>query len=98
MRALEVTPRLLTLKQARQYLAGLDPRTLQVAPHTLRPLRFDRARIDAALDGGGAPLLLSTAAANDQDNPDERIAQELAELDARLAAGAGAPAGRSPRR
>ncbi|MBA4338354.1 MAG: hypothetical protein C0421_05870 [Hyphomonas sp.] len=93
-----MTPRLLTLKQAREYLAGLDPRTLQVKPHTLRPLRFDRARIDAALDGAAGPLLMSDTAANDQDNPDERIAQELAELDARLAAGAGAPARRTPRR
>ncbi|MFN7178336.1 hypothetical protein [Hyphomonas sp.] len=96
-----MTPRLMTLQQAKAYLAGLDPRTLQVAPHTLRPLRFDRRRIDAALDGA-APARMVPSPANDEDAPDDLIAQELAELDARLAAphteGASAPARRAPRR
>lgn len=97
-----MTPRLLTLKQAKHYLAGLDPRTLKVKPHSDRPLRFDRARIDAALDDAAGSLLMSAPPANDEENPDDLIAQELAELDARLAAahtaGAGAPARRASRR
>ncbi|MBK8197018.1 MAG: hypothetical protein IPK75_01520 [Acidobacteria bacterium] len=98
-----MTSRLLTLKEAKRYLAGLDPRSLHVKPHTARPLRFDRVRIDAALDAAAGPVIVPGAAppaANDETDPDDLIAQELAELDARIAAAAGArpPARRAPGR
>jgi hypothetical protein len=102
-----MTGRLLLLKEAKAYLAQLDPRTLGVRPVTLQPLRFDRREIDAALDArreGGAlsPPPAQPEAANDETDPDAELEAEFADLDARLAAhsqpGAQSSAGRPPRR
>lgn len=90
--------RLMTLAEARAYLAGLDPRTLGVPAWTPHPLRFDRRAIDAALDArldaSGRQMLGS--AANDADGP-APIDDELADLDARLEARAAALSPEAPR-
>ncbi len=94
-----MTSRLLLLKEAKAYLAALDPRTLGVRPVTLQPLRFDRRDIDAALDarreaGASSRAPAQPEAANDETPPEDSLAGELAALDARLAEAAR----RAPRR
>tara|TARA_R110000787_G_scaffold3148_4_gene12670 strand:+ start:51124 stop:51498 length:375 start_codon:yes stop_codon:yes gene_type:complete len=84
-------PRLMLLHEARQYLAGQDPRSLGVPCVTARPLRFDRLAIDAALDalaGGGFTRRPEQTPTNDNQGASDAdtIDSELAELDRTLAA------------
>lgn len=77
-----ISPRLLTLKEARQYLGGVSPRQFAKPRYTSRGVRYDRLELDAALD---AQRGLGPRSAGD-DDPD----QALADWEARH----GAPAGR----
>jgi hypothetical protein len=74
-----MTPRLLTLKEAKAYLGGRHPQLLHVQP-ALRGV-YDIRAIDAALDrlAGLTPVAPVTGAANDQTD-------ELVELQRRVEA------------
>lgn len=69
-------PRLLSLKDAKEYLAGLDPRALGVSSVTTKPLRFDREAINRRLDEFDPSLL--------NDNQVDGVADELKALRERI--------------
>ena len=76
------TPRIWTLKEAKAYLHGLDPRALGVAPITPHPLRFDRLAIDRKLDTMDPARKAEAVEANDND--DEEVSGELAALEEKI--------------